>query len=417
MRNKNTVRKTESTIKHFSQWLKSQPRYENRNILEIEAEKLDNYVGSFLLSIRKNDGTDYEPDTLTSYHRSIARYLKENKYPFDMVTDKQFQTSRTVLMSKRKELKQKGKGSKPQASEPITPNEEKLMAEKGCIGLTSPKQLQNKMWLQNTMLFVLRGGTENHKLRWGDIELKRNELGQEYLEYHERDTKTRTGEGNSIRAFKPKQFSIENDAENCPVNAYKTFRSHRPESMNNPDSPFYLAIKYNRKPNDTEWYKRQPLGENTLRAIMKNMAKQADLPGRKTNHSARKSTCTKLLHAGLHPTTIQQLTGHRNVQSINNYAVASNEMQKKMSNILCNQPVSSEQAAATPEMCNPSTMIEPNFKSSVSSFSSTLAGTSGEVFTGAKLMNCTISINHYHGSSDNHKRRRIRVIESDSDTE
>ena len=42
-----------------------------------------------------------------------------------------------------------------------------------------------------------------------------------------------------------------------------------------------------------KWYKRQPLGENTLRAIMKNMAKRADLPGRKTNHSARKSTCTK----------------------------------------------------------------------------------------------------------------------------
>ena len=42
------------------------------------------------------------------------------------------------------------------------------MAEKGCIRLTSPKQLQNKMWLQNTMLFGLCGGTENHKLRWGD---------------------------------------------------------------------------------------------------------------------------------------------------------------------------------------------------------------------------------------------------------
>ena len=149
---------------------------------------------------------------------------------------------------------------------------------------------------------------------------------------------------------------------------------------------------------------------------MKNMAKQAYLPGRKTNHSAQKSTCTKL-HVGLHPTTIQQLTGHRNVQSINNYAVASNEMQKKMSNILCNQPVSSEQAAATPVMCNPSTMIKPNFKSSVSSLSSTLPRTSGEVFTVAKLMNCTISINHYHGSSDNPKRHKICVIESDSDTE
>ena len=59
-------------------------------------------------------------------------------------------------MSKRKELKQKGKGSKPLASELITPSKEKLMSEKGCIRLTSPKQLQNKMWLQNTMLFGLR---------------------------------------------------------------------------------------------------------------------------------------------------------------------------------------------------------------------------------------------------------------------
>ena len=73
-----------------------------------------------------------------------------------MAPDKQFQTSRTVLMSKRKELKQKGKGSKLQASESITPNEEKLMAEKGCIRLTNPKQLQNKMWIKNKMLFGLR---------------------------------------------------------------------------------------------------------------------------------------------------------------------------------------------------------------------------------------------------------------------
>ena len=54
--------------------------YENGNILGIEAEQLDNNVGSFLLSIQKNDGTDYEPDTFTSYHRSVARYRKENKY-------------------------------------------------------------------------------------------------------------------------------------------------------------------------------------------------------------------------------------------------------------------------------------------------------------------------------------------------
>ena len=53
--------------------------------------------------------------------------------------------------------------------------------------------------------------------------------------------------------------------------------------MDSPHSQFYLAIKYYPKHKDTEWYKRQPLGEKTILAIMKNMAKQADLPGRKTN--------------------------------------------------------------------------------------------------------------------------------------
>ena len=36
---------------------------------------------------------------------------------------------------------------------------------------------------------------------------------------------------------------------------------------------------------------------------------------------------------------IQQLTGHKNVQTINNYAIASNEMQHQMSNILSNKSV------------------------------------------------------------------------------
>ena len=79
------------------------------------------------------------------------------------------------------------------------------MKEEACIGIHSPKALLNKMWLQNTMLFGIRGGTENHKLRWSDIELRSDENGREYLEFNERETKTRTGENSThLRAFRPK---------------------------------------------------------------------------------------------------------------------------------------------------------------------------------------------------------------------
>ena len=102
---------------------------------------------------------------------------------------------------------------------------------------------------------------------------------------------------------------------------------------------------------------------------MKNMASKAEIPGRKTNHSARKTTSTKLLNAGVAPTTIQQQTGHKNVQSVNNYAIASNEMQHQMSDILSNKSV-----ALNPvnKQCQPSNATtQPNCAAVSSSFSAT----------------------------------------------
>ena len=64
------------------------------------------------------------------------------------------------------------------------------------------------------------------------------------------------------------------------------------------------------------------------------MAEKAGLEGRKVNHSARKTTVTSLLHSDVQPTTIMQLTGHRNLQSVNDYSAASLKQQKEMSFIL-----------------------------------------------------------------------------------
>lgn len=62
----------------------------------------------------------------------------------------------------------------------------------------------------------------------------------------------------------------------------------------------------------------------------------ANILRRKTNHSARKSIFTQLLPVGIAPTTIQQLTGHKDKVSVIKYATASLNMQKDMSKILVN---------------------------------------------------------------------------------
>ena len=146
MKNKNTVGKTQSAVKQSTTWLQMIPRFETREINKIPPGELDNFVGSFLLSIRKADGSEYEPDTLTSYHRSIDRFLKEKKYLYSLVNDQEFETSRAVLQSKRKELKQKGKG--------CTPNAATISEENKIKGYTQPKDIiKQKMVTKHNALW------------------------------------------------------------------------------------------------------------------------------------------------------------------------------------------------------------------------------------------------------------------------
>ena len=69
------------------------------------------------------------------------------------------------------------------------------------------KALINLMYVNNTMHLGLRSHEVHTHLRWGDIQLLTTATGEEYLEYNERATKTRTGATSDCRPFKPKMFA------------------------------------------------------------------------------------------------------------------------------------------------------------------------------------------------------------------
>ena len=99
MKNINTVRKTKSIMNTFDSFVYKTLNTESVQIEKLEPTELDSLIGSFLLSVRKADGSEYEPDTLTSYHRGIDRYLRENNYQHSIITDRPFQNSRNILTS------------------------------------------------------------------------------------------------------------------------------------------------------------------------------------------------------------------------------------------------------------------------------------------------------------------------------
>jgi len=85
-------------------------------------------------AIRKQDGSEYEPGTLTGIQYSIDRFLREKKVPFSIKKDAQFGHSNQVLLSKRKNLKGQGKGNLKLKAEPLTKEEISSLRNQGLLG-------------------------------------------------------------------------------------------------------------------------------------------------------------------------------------------------------------------------------------------------------------------------------------------
>jgi hypothetical protein len=351
-KNKNTADKTKQDINLFKSFL--QTKGEDGEVFNIAPPVLDGYLGEFFISVRKKDGKEFEPTTLRSYLASIDRHCKENGYPKSLVKDHEFSTSRAALKSKQKDLKRQGKGNKPNAADGLCKDDIKRLYVEKELGPFSPNSLINTMWLNNNLFFGMRGCQEHREMRWGDVQLKQTTRGVEYLVFSkERQTKTRSGEDPfNTRDVLPKAFSADfskadpntlnrKDVETVdsldPVAMYKLYASKRPVTMRGEEDPFYLAINV-RKSNDSvkPWFAAGPLGVNKLNSIMKRMAEKCELQGRFTNHTGRKTMMQELVNNDVHPTKIVQLSGHKNIRSVNNYSKMNGEQQQQMSGIISN---------------------------------------------------------------------------------
>ena len=85
-----------------------------------------------------------------------------------------------------------------------------MLYEKGLLVLCSSETLSNTLWLNNTLYFGIRECKEHRDMCWGDAKFHKTANGVEYLEYNERQMKTKTGSDYSIiRAVPPKMFATD----------------------------------------------------------------------------------------------------------------------------------------------------------------------------------------------------------------
>ena len=84
-------------------WAKS--RQVNESIETMAPATLDGVLQKFYLEVRKQDGSEYVPDSLKVMQAALERYLSTQKYPYSLINSLEFSSSRAVLEAKAKQLR------------------------------------------------------------------------------------------------------------------------------------------------------------------------------------------------------------------------------------------------------------------------------------------------------------------------
>ena len=87
--------------------------------------------------------------------------------------------------------------------------------------------------------------------------------------------------------------------------------------------------------NPAVWYGEQVVEINSIRKVVRNLLCSADIDGYFTNHSLRRSGCTRLFQAGVERKIVKEISGHRS-DAIDQYENTSEMQKQKVSNVIAN---------------------------------------------------------------------------------
>ena len=123
----------------------------------------------------------------------------------------------------------------------------------------------------------------------------------------------------------------------CPVKSFKLYITRIDPVFPNLWQQPKLSVTWD----DAFWYNRSPLSKNKIGNLMTKLTREAKLSRSYTNHCVRSTCITILDRAGHEARHIMSVSGHKKIESIQNYTYRTSEAQKrKMSESLATAIVS-----------------------------------------------------------------------------
>ena len=227
-------------VNAFTKYLKTLG--ESGNIEDIPFQELNLLLSKFVIEVRRGDGANFEPDTLSSYVRSVQCYLNE-KGKFVLLKEQpEFRRLQDALGAKRKELKKKALEINPTHAGRFYCLRKQKLFERERFSFRDPLGLQRALWWHISKHFGFRGRDGSRSLKWGDVKLAKDpETGNDTLVWTTyRGGKCENGSKETVssRKFSPHIQGTHDDF--CAIKFYREVATHWPDKMCFPESPFFL---------------------------------------------------------------------------------------------------------------------------------------------------------------------------------
>lgn len=330
---KNTMKNTDWGVNKFKNWLTK--RSITCVLSTIEATDLCEILRKFYAEVKASEKAKKKalsPSTLTCIRAAIRRYIIEDLHrPMDIIADNVFRIANLMFASRCKLYVAAG-NPKPKHKPVIEDGDMQKLAVYFLDYKKNPVVLTEAVWFYLCFFFGRRGREGWADLKQTAFKIEKDSKGQQYIcmeaseitkNHRDADYSDQRIYGKGVEMFKFLQSKLNPDCD-------RLFQ--------------YPLISYR---SDSLWYKRAPIGKNTLATLMKTISKNAGLSQVYTNHSVRATTITALHRGGVDTSSIIAVTNHKNINSLSHYIDGLSEAEKQhCSGVLAHTLASTSTATA-----------------------------------------------------------------------
>lgn len=265
----------------------------------------------FVVEVRKLDGTEYPSKSIYLILCGLHRHLRENGiYDKNFLDEKNvyFARFRKVLNDRMRTLNEKGLGLTVKRADPILPEQEDNLWEKGVFGQGRGDQLQLTIFFYACKLFGLRTRDDHHLLTVDQFSVGEDGDGR-FVKFVGRSSKTDNKGESGLLSVQSKSIKYYSKPGECSSHYFSLFQGksivknklHYQDGVSSPSflysgdrciiDMFGVYLKavgeegsFYRRPLPPEGsqkirFAQQSLGINKLKNFMKVIAERGELKG------------------------------------------------------------------------------------------------------------------------------------------